>query len=211
VKTGEICYGPEKNRTRAGLKGFLARQRYFFFAKGDLRMNLMVTPGRTVMGRLPKGCDLLSALEEGCRDLGIKLGEVRALGAVSQAKIGYYDQAAQKYLFLEFPRPMEILSLLGNVSLKDGQAFVHAHLTLGEANGQSWGGHLAPGTVVFACEYVIQEFISLEPPLARALDKDTGLFLWPEKPPLKEPAWTPEEMRTRMRSSGQPGPKGKHP
>jgi predicted DNA-binding protein with PD1-like motif len=144
-------------------------------------MNLIITPGRTLMGRLPKGGDLLSALEKCCQDLGVKLGEVQALGAVSEAKVGYYDQAAQKYLFLELKRPMEILSLLGNVSLKDGKPFVHAHITLGEVNGQAWGGHLAAGTVVFACEYVIQEFISQESPLERALDKETGLFLWPEK------------------------------
>ena len=34
---------------------------------------------------------------------------------------------------------------------------VHAHVTLGDAEGRAFGGHLAAGTPVFACEFVIQE------------------------------------------------------
>ncbi len=58
--------------------------------------SLSLTAGRQIMGRLAKGDDFLAALEHCCRANGITLGEVRALGAVSQARVGYYDQAQRQ-------------------------------------------------------------------------------------------------------------------
>jgi uncharacterized protein len=140
-------------------------------------MQINLSPGRRIMGRLAKGGDLLGALEKYCQELNITLGEVTAIGAVTKARVGYYDQAAQKYQFLEFNQPLEIISLMGNVSLKDGKPFVHAHITLGGDKGQALGGHLAEGTIVFAGEFILQEYHS-DQTLVRQLDKATGLFLW---------------------------------
>ncbi len=142
-------------------------------------MKLTLTPGRKIMGRLAKGDDLLLALEKCAQELGLTLGEVQAIGAVTQARVGYYDQMARTYLFLDFPGPQEILSLVGNISLKDDRPFVHAHLTLADQDGRARGGHLAAGTLVFACEFWMQEYIS-EASLERGFDDETGLFLWPK-------------------------------
>jgi uncharacterized protein len=141
-------------------------------------MPVTMTPGPKIMGRLDQGNDLLAALTAISRTHNITLGEVQAIGDVSRARIGYYNQAKQQYQFIELAKPLEILSLTGNISLKDGEPFVHAHVTLADENGRAFGGHLAEGTVVFACEFILQAYGSPEP-LARHLDKDTGLFLWP--------------------------------
>jgi uncharacterized protein len=138
-----------------------------------------MTAGRRFLGRLAKGDDLLAALERCCQEQGITLGEVRALGAVSRARVGYYHQEKRQYQFLDLEQPLEILALVGNISLKDGQAMVHAHVTLGDGQGRAYGGHLAPGNLVFACEFVLQEYQAAQP-LARQMDEATGLFLWPE-------------------------------
>jgi predicted DNA-binding protein with PD1-like motif len=142
--------------------------------------SISMTAGRQIMGRLAKGDDLLAALEHCCRANGITLGEVRALGAVSRARVGYYDQAQRQYLYVELAQPLEILALVGNISLRDGQAMVHAHVTLGDRKGRAWGGHLAEGTVVFACEFMLQEYRA-EAALERQFDQETGLFLWPAR------------------------------
>jgi predicted DNA-binding protein with PD1-like motif len=141
-------------------------------------MHITVTNGRRIMGRLAKGDDLLAALEKLAREHHITLGEVTAIGAVSQARIGYYNQEERTYYFLDFDRHLEILALVGNISLKDGQPMVHAHVTLGDSEGRAFGGHLATGTLVFACEFAIQEHVS-EITLARQMDEPTGLLLWP--------------------------------
>ena len=141
-------------------------------------MNITVNPGRKIIGRLAKGEDLLAALEKLAAKHGITLGEVAAIGAVSQARVGYYNQAERKYSFLELARPLEILALTGNISLKDGKPMVHAHVTLSDHDGRAFGGHLAEGTLVFACEFTIQEYQSATA-LVRQMDSPTGLFLWP--------------------------------
>jgi hypothetical protein len=130
------------------------------------------------MGRLAKGDDLLLALEKFCQQHNIKLGEVRALGAVTGARVGFYNQAERKYYFLEFDQPLEILALVGNISLKDGKPMVHAHVTLADAAGRAFGGHLTAGTPVFACEFAICEYLA-DQALARQNDPETGLMLWP--------------------------------
>ncbi|MFZ5452624.1 MAG: PPC domain-containing DNA-binding protein [Thermodesulfobacteriota bacterium] len=131
------------------------------------------------MGRLDKGDDLLRSLEKVCREHNLTLGEVRALGAVSRARVGYYDQEERKYYFLEMDQPLEILALVGNISMNEGQPTVHAHVTLADTAGRSIGGHLGEGTPVFACEFAIYEHLA-DQDLARQDDPETGLRLWPQ-------------------------------
>ena len=135
-----------------------------------------VSPRPIIMGRLEHGKDLLEELTAVCRDRRVDLGRVEAIGAVSKAQIGYYDQEKKTYQFLTIEQPMEITGLLGNVSLKDGDPMVHAHVTLADSSGRVMGGHLAPGTIIFACEFIISPFDG--PLFQRGLDKTTGLPLW---------------------------------
>ncbi len=132
-----------------------------------------------LVGRLRRGDDLLEGLNAVCRGEDIRLGRVSALGAVERARVGFYDQTAREYRYLDIDRPTEILALVGNVSQKDGAPFVHAHVTLGDEEGRAFGGHLAPGTVVFACEFSITPMEGAE--LVRGFDEETGLPLWPWK------------------------------
>lgn len=141
-----------------------------------MRIIRTVGPGKRLMGKLAHGADLLEALTEICVEEGIRLGRLEALGAVQKARIGFYNQSTREYEFLDLDRPLEILKVVGNVSLRDGAAMVHAHITLGDSEGGAFGGHLAPGTVVFACEYVIEELTG--DPLERGFDEETGLPLW---------------------------------
>ena len=128
------------------------------------------------MGRLTHGADLLGELTRVCVENDISLGRVEAIGAVLKARIGFYNQSTRAYEFSTFNRPLEILNLTGNVSVRDEAPMVHAHITLGDHDGRVCGGHLAQGTIVFACEFIIQ---SIEgPACVRGFDQETGLPLW---------------------------------
>ncbi|MBE0618114.1 MAG: DNA-binding protein [Proteobacteria bacterium] len=129
-----------------------------------------------LMGRLQRGDDLLEALTAVVTREGVRLARVEALGAVEKARVGYYDQASFEYRYLDLDRDLEILTLVGNVSLRDGQPVVHAHLTLGDGEGRAFGGHLAAGTRVFACEFAIEVLDGGE--FHRGHDEATGLPLW---------------------------------
>ncbi len=133
-------------------------------------------PVGILMGRLPYGADLLASLNQICAEKKITLGRIEAIGAVQEARLQYYDQGKKQYQNLRVKRPLEIVSLVGNVSLKEDHPMVHAHICLADDEGNAFGGHLAPGTIVFACEFTLQLFEG--PAFERGHDTQTGLPLW---------------------------------
>lgn len=132
--------------------------------------------GRSFLGRLPHEGDLLKSIERFCQENGITLGVFTALGAVKSARLAYYDQVSREYKGFAVDQPMEIVSCTGNISLRDGQPIVHAHLALSDGEGRTISGHLMPGTPIFACEIFIQELLG--EPLVRKKDEETGVPLW---------------------------------
>lgn len=135
-----------------------------------------ITSREAFMGRLRHGCDLLQELTRIATERCVNLGRIEAIGAVRKARIGYYDQESRLYRYSSFDKPLEISKLIGNISLKDGTPFVHAHVTLADGSGKAYGGHLAEGTTVFACEFLLEAFDG--PVFQRDFDEETGLFLW---------------------------------
>jgi hypothetical protein len=132
---------------------------------------------RSFMGRFNFGDDLLEKLNSFCREKEIKIGVVQVIGAVQKAKMGYYSQTEKKYTgCVELDKKLEIASCIGNVSLKDSEIFVHVHIVLADYEGKAFGGHLMPGTTVFAAEFYIQELEGT--PLIRVPEPTTGLPLW---------------------------------
>lgn len=131
----------------------------------------------SLIGRLDCGSDLLEGLTAICKENNVTLGKVSAIGAVQKARIGYYHQDTREYEFKDLDQHLEILCAIGNISLKDGEPIIHAHITLSDQEGKAFGGHLAPGTTVFACEYIIEIMDGAK--LERGFDEETGLPLWP--------------------------------
>jgi predicted DNA-binding protein with PD1-like motif len=81
-----------------------------------------------------------------------------------------------RYVELASATHHEIVGFVGNVSLRDGRPFLHAHATFADVSGATIGGHLLRGCVVFAAEVMIRELGDVS--LVRAHDEETGLALW---------------------------------
>jgi hypothetical protein len=141
-----------------------------------MHLNREIKAQQIFMGRFARGSDLLDSLNNLCREKDIRLGRIEALGAVEKARLQYYDQKNRAYQNIALDQPMEILNLHGNISQKEGIPMVHAHLTLADGQGRAMGGHLAPGTTIFACEYILEKFSG--PEFSREMDPATGLPLW---------------------------------
>ena len=131
---------------------------------------------KVLFGNLPYNSDLLKEITSFCKKNNIRLGKIEAIGALQKANIGFFDQSKKKYCSNEFDKAFEIINLTGNISIKDGEPFIHAHITLADENGKAFGGHLLEGNIVFACELIIYVFDGGD--FVRKLDKDTGVFLW---------------------------------
>ncbi|MEW5951680.1 MAG: PPC domain-containing DNA-binding protein [Elusimicrobiota bacterium] len=132
--------------------------------------------GRAFMFSIAKGEDLLQALQYFCHHNQIKCGTISAVGAVSKATFGIYDQKSKKYSKLTVEKELEILSLSGNISLFDDKPMLHSHIIFSDSQGQACGGHLMAGTIVYSCEVFIQELTGT--PKIRKTDKITQLPLW---------------------------------
>lgn len=134
---------------------------------------------RTIIGQIKKGADLYNSITRIVQENGIRMGRVTGMGAVQSAKLAYYDQKTMKYFDIVFNEAMEIVSLYGNISIRDGKPFAHVHVVLSDERGNGKGGHLLPdSTPVFACEITIEEFEG--PALVRGFEETTGLTLWSE-------------------------------
>jgi predicted DNA-binding protein with PD1-like motif len=97
-----------------------------------------------------------------------------AIGAFSQAVLGYFDRDRKDYRRIPVTEQVEVLSLIGDVALKDGKPALHAHVVLGRADGTAVGGHLLEARV-----WPTLEVILVESPahLRRRHDPASGLAL----------------------------------
>jgi predicted DNA-binding protein with PD1-like motif len=133
-------------------------------------------PGPIHLLRLEQGSDIVDAITAYATTEGIQAAWFTYLGAVSRAALRYYDQIANEYRDFAVDQHLEVLSGVGNVSLRDGVPFVHTHAALGDAAGRALGGHLNQGCIVFSLEVRLQELLG-DPPV-RLPDAATGLSLW---------------------------------
>jgi len=132
--------------------------------------------GRNFLFRVPEGEELLKFINEFAKKNNVLIGTVSAIGSLKNPRIGYFDEEAGEYKVIELTGAYELVSLAGNISLKDGEPFAHIHVALGDSDGMIYGGHLVEGEV-FVAEIFIQELLGEL--LERKL-KENGLALWDE-------------------------------
>jgi uncharacterized protein len=132
--------------------------------------------GRAFVGRLATGSDLVEEIERFCGANEIRAAWMSVIGAVRRAVFAYYEQEERRYLELSSETHHEITGFAGNVSIRDGAPFLHAHATFCDRDGATVGGHLLRGCTVFVAEVQIREMGDVE--LLRQHDAETGLALW---------------------------------
>jgi hypothetical protein len=126
--------------------------------------------------RLPTGAELVQALTNYCKEHEIEEAQVLGIGALRAPEIGSYSFAQEHYGSFTLDGDWEMLTFNANVSLKDGEPFVHPHVMLGDAEGRMRGGHL------FAAEVLVAELtvhVLHGKPRTRVTDPVTKLSLWP--------------------------------
>jgi predicted DNA-binding protein with PD1-like motif len=124
--------------------------------------------------RLESGEAAIETLTALLRAEGIRFASLSAIGAVRWAELGYWNADTQEYEFRRFDEQMEVVSLLGNCSLKDGEPFLHVHCTLGKRDFSVIGGHLKEAQIHPTLEVWLR---TESTPVHRRCDEATGLDL----------------------------------
>lgn len=78
--------------------------------------------------RIDKGEEVLTSLTNFCKKENIKVGQITGLGATDKITIGLFNPNEKAYKKSEFTGPMEITSLIGNISSKDNEVYLHCHI-----------------------------------------------------------------------------------
>ena len=120
------------------------------------------------------GDEVASLLAEFAEEQSLSAARLSAIGAFREATVGYFDWERKEYQKIPIKEQVEVLSLLGDVAMKDGKPTVHAHVVLGRSDGTTRGGHLLEGHVRPTLEVILVESPAH---LRKAHDPESGLAL----------------------------------
>ncbi len=122
--------------------------------------------------KINRGEEVMSSLTALCEKEGICFAAVSAIGACDYVKVGLYSVEERKYYSHEMTGPMEITSLLGNITEKDGKPYLHLHINVADEEVRTFGGHLNECRISGTCEMFVNVF---EGRVGRKIDDATGL------------------------------------
>jgi uncharacterized protein len=121
-----------------------------------------------------KGDEFIDVLTSFAREKKLGGSHFTAIGAFRDVMLGYFDREMREYKQIPIVEQVEVLSLVGDIALKDNSPQVHAHVVLGKADASAHGGHVLEAHVWPTLEVVLTESPKH---LHRKIDLETGLAL----------------------------------
>ncbi|MBQ7548936.1 MAG: DNA-binding protein [Clostridia bacterium] len=125
--------------------------------------------------RLSVGDEIHSALAELCEKEDIAFARISGLGAVDTATLGFYDKREKKYHTTTFEGPMELVSLIGNATRKDGKPYLHLHAAFSGRDCNLIGGHLNSAVIGVTAEIFVSVVDGV---MGRRTQEETGINLF---------------------------------
>ena len=124
---------------------------------------------------LEKGELLMASLTKFAIANKLKGAIFSGIGALENVELGAYDTKTKEYIRKTFNEvAYELISINGNLSLKDGELFVHIHAALGDHDFSVFGGHLFEAVVAVTAEISVKP-LNFTP--IRELHEGVGLGL----------------------------------
>jgi uncharacterized protein len=121
------------------------------------------------------GDELAEGLLQFAKQQKLSAASFKAVGALSAVRLGWFSWESKKYEpSVTLDEQVELLSLIGDVALKDGEPVVHAHAVIGRKDGTAHGGHLLKAHIRPTCEVVLTESPTH---LQKFIDPQSGLAL----------------------------------
>ena len=118
--------------------------------------------------------EVMDGLQRFARDERLDASRFTAIGAFRRATLGYFDWDRKDYDRIPVEEQVEVLALVGDVAVEDGEPKVHAHVVLGRRDGTTRGGHLLEAIVRPTLEVLLTESPGR---LERRPDAASGLSL----------------------------------
>ena len=129
---------------------------------------------------LATGDEVTSSITTFAAEHHLAATQFSAIGALSQAVVAFFEWQSRQYRHIAIDEQVEVLSLLGDITLDQGEPKVHAHVVLGKSDGSAHGGHLVKAIVRPTMEIILTETPAH---LTRRFDPESGLPLIEAGPP----------------------------
>jgi len=121
------------------------------------------------------GDELAEGLLRFAREQKLSAASFKAIGALSSVRLGWFSWESKRYEpSVTLDEQIELVSLIGDVALKDGEPVVHAHVVIGKKDGTAHGGHLLQARIRPTCEIVLTESPAHH---QKIIDPESGLAL----------------------------------
>jgi predicted DNA-binding protein with PD1-like motif len=139
-----------------------------------MKFKLLNRQPKTFAVILNSGDPVISTLEQFAQQHSIRTAQFTAIGALNNAQLGFFDFKIRDYKRIKIEEQVEVLSLVGDITIYKNKAKVHAHIVLGKENGTAHGGHLLEAVVHPTLEVILTESPAY---LERQLDEAIGIPL----------------------------------
>ena len=100
---------------------------------------------------------------------------INGIGALENPEIGYYSLETKSYQRKIFAGVYELISLIGNMTIKEEKYFSHTHITFSDTKFQVFGGHLFDAKITAAGEFIM---LIGDKEINRKMNSEIGLSLW---------------------------------
>jgi predicted DNA-binding protein with PD1-like motif len=130
--------------------------------------------GGAFLVKVETGEEIVGTITEFARAQSIDAADISAIGAAYGVVLGYFDRTTKQYERHAVAEEVEIVSLLGNLAIKDGQPFAHLHANVSGRDFRPFAGHFFEGRAGATCEVVIRPMPGYA---QRTKDEATGLYL----------------------------------
>jgi predicted DNA-binding protein with PD1-like motif len=100
---------------------------------------------------------------------------INGIGAIDSVEVGYMDVVNKKYQKRNFNDNYELISLIGNITIKDGVPFVHTHITFSDTEYKVFGGHLFDAKITATGEIMLTVADSK---IDRQFNENVGIHTW---------------------------------
>lgn len=128
-----------------------------------------------IVVRLEKGEEVIASLTKIANEYDIHLASVNAIGATNHVTVGLLNIEEKKYVSNTITQDLEITSLMGNITRKEDDVYLHLHINVADVNNHVYGGHLNECIISATCEMVIDV---IDGHINRKFDEITGLNLF---------------------------------
>lgn len=132
--------------------------------------------GNTVLVVLEIGEDINASLEALAEKYDNRFATISGIGACNFVELNFYDVHNKSYDMKVLDEDVELISLMGNLTLKDGKPFAHIHGTFGDDQYRTWSGHVSKAIVSVTAEITVT-FTDFN--VTREMNEDVGIYLIP--------------------------------